>query len=269
MLGSGKVSLANYSQSPEDILMTMYMVKDNSVNVARKRAEEITATKGGNRYAMSSGRAEQLAEEEDYLDKVNTDVSVSYIRQACDMISNFTSPYKRKAAVGFFMSQGTSLRYPDDFKLRIDTDDMVKNADNETINNQISQFNDMMEKNLSEAQKNLDDFIDGMPKPVRDDYRVKYEGFFGLGNETGNIWRDIRREFNKHGLTLTEEYFDEYYNVVSKYREQCVLYNKPGYDMVADFFGIDKKSFVRSAQESLQPIVTFMPERFLTEVTDG
>lgn len=269
MLGSGKVSLANYKQSLEEILVTMYRVKDNSQKVAEYNAREITATKGGNRYAMSSGRVDQILEEEDFLGKIKTDVSVPYIRQACDMISGFTSPYKRKAAVGFFMAQGTTIRYPEDFRLRTDTDDMVRNTDNENINNLISKFNDMIEKDLSDAQKKLDDFIDNMPKQIRDDYHVKYEGFFGLGNETGNIWRDIHREFNKYGITLTDEYFDEYKEIVLDYRQKCSTYNNPGYDIVADFFGIDKKSFVRSAQESLQPIVTFMPERFLTEVTDG
>ena len=266
MLGSGKIPLASYKDDPEKILTNLFLVSDTSKYTASLRAREIVAKKGGNRSVMSDARVEELKDSDDVLSYVNSDLPKPYITRICGIISNFTSAYKRKCAVGFFMSQGLTLRYPDDFKLSISTGDTERDIQNENINELIVKFNDEMEQKLFEAIQNLDKFIKSLPEPISKAYNEKSSALFDPQTDTGNIYKDIKRTYSKEGIELTDEVFQEFKETILKYREERIAYRRPGYTRVCNFLGVDSGAFLKTARDALQPIINALPNKILTDI---
>lgn len=268
MLGNGKVKMAKYTDDFESILTDFFSISNTSRQNAEFLAKEIVATKGSNRSAMSDARAMELADSEEVLDYINTDLSAPYIRKICAIISNFTSEFKRKCAVGFFMSQGTSIRYPEEFKLAVDTEDSVRNIENENLNQKISEFGDLLEKNLADAIKELDDFLKGLPEPIAKAYNEKSSALFDPRTETGNIYKDIRRTYSKAGLELDDDTFEGFKKVVLNYREANMAYSRPGYNRVCNFLLLDNGVFLKTARDALQPIINALPNKIITDIVD-
>lgn len=266
MLGDGKVKLAKYDDDPETILTDFFYISDTSRYTASLRARDILAKKGGNRSVMSDARYEEISASEDALSYINPDLSAPYIKRICGIISNFTSEFKRKCAVGFFMAQGTTLRYPEEFKLLIDTEDTVRNVENENLNNLISKFSDELEQNLAEGIANLDAFIKSLPEPIRKEYNEKSSALFDPGTETGNIYKDIRKTYARNNIELTDDVMEKFKEVVLKYREARIAYQKPGNTRVCNFLLLDNGVFLKTARDALQPIINALPGKVLTDV---
>ena len=268
MLGDGKVKLARYDDDPETILTNFFYIGDSSRYTASLRAKEVVARKGGNRSVMSDARYEELQSSEDALLYINPDLSEPYIKRICGIISNFTSEFKRKCAVGFFMAQGTTMRYPEEFRLLVDTEDTVRNVENENLNNLISKFNDELEQNLADRIQELDSFIKSFPEPIRKEYSEKSSALFDPQTETGNIYKDIRKTYARNGIELTDDVFEAFKEVVLSYREARIAFQKPGNSRVCNFLLLDNAVFLKTARDALQPIINALPGKVLTDVVN-
>lgn len=269
MLGTGKIKIATANDDFEAILTDLFAIQDSSKFTANMRAKDVVAKKGGNRSAMSDARASEIAESEDALDFVREDISLPYIRRICAIISKFTSEFKRKCAVGFFMAQGTTMRYPEDFKLAVDTEDQVRNIENENLNTLISNFSDKLENDLLSAVQKLNNFLSNLPEPIAKAYSEKSYALFDPKTETGNIYKDIRRTYRDAGLELTDDVMESFREVVLAYREAKQAYTKPGIPRVGLYFGMDNGILLRTARDALQPIIDAIPTVIVTDIVEN
>ena len=273
MLGNGtrKIPVAKQDDDPYSIVVDFFRIGNSSLNVARAKADEVFARKGANRYELSAEtRAAMEDGNKDLLsDQISSDASLPFIRQICSSISLLTSEFKRECVVGFFMANGTTLRYPSDFKLRTDLDNVQRNMENDEINEKIDQFNAERSQELFSTIDLLNEFIDKkLPKSVSEHYKNIYDGFFDPSNSTGNIDRDIKKQRSAN-LDFTEELATEFKEIILKYREELILFKKPGHVKVADFLGYDRRIYLRTAQDALGDLLSSLPNKLVTNIIDG
>ena len=270
MLGTRKVKLSNYKDSAEQMMVNFFQITDSARYVAEKRAGEIFATKGANRYNLIDGRGEDVSLREDIGDYVNPDLSSPFVKQICRIISEFTSEFKRRCLVGFFMMNGTTMRFPEDFKLLTDTEDPQRNVENERLNDLIIKFNDLQDTKMKEAIDKLENYLKSLPAPIYQHYLERYEGFFSPENETGNIYRDYDRAYRSAGLPIVPEDKEEFKKVVLEYREERIRYAKPGPERVCAFLYLDKYQFKKTYTDALPPIISVIPDKLIArELVDG
>lgn len=268
MIGTGKVRLANPDMTPEDILTDFYRIQHSSSNVARFFTNKIFAKKGEGRQVISPGTATDIADNDNIVERINADIPERYLDQICDIISNFTSEFKRKCAVGFFMSNGTTIRYPG-FKLKVDTDDIQKNVENENINELILAFNEREDDRLGTAINDLNNYIDSFPAPIKQHFLERYDGFFDISNSVGNIRRDIWRTYKENNLPLTDEEVEDFMTVVLEYRKARSRHREPGAKVVCDYLGVSEESFWKYSREALQPIISVAPEKIVRDLINA
>ena len=273
MLGNGtrRIPVAKQEDDPYSIVVEFFRIGNSSLNVARAKADDVFARKGANRYELS---AETRAAVEDgnkeiLSDQISSDASLPFVKQICSSISLMTSEFKRQCVVGFFMANGTTLRYPSDFKLRTDLPNIQRNLENDEINEMIDKFNAEQSEKLFSTINEFNDFIDKkLPKNVSEHYKNIYDGFFDPSNSTGNIDRDIKKQQSANP-DFTDELAKEFKEIILRYREELNLFKKPGHPRVADFLGYDRRIYLRTAQDALGDLLSSLPNKLVTNIIDG
>lgn len=267
MIGTGKVKLATADMEPEAILTDFYSIMHSSRNIAKFYADKVLAKKGDGRKVISPGTTVDIADE-GISDRIEADIPEKYLDRICEVISNFTSEFKRRCAIGFFMANGTTIRYPG-FKLKVDTDDTQKNVENEKLNELILGFNEREDSLLQEQIENLNEYIASLPAPIKQFFLTRYEGFYDLGNSVGNIKRSIQRAYKENGIPVTDEKVEEFMEVIRAYRAAKSRHNEPRATVVCDYLGISNESYKKYTAEALQPIISVAPERIVRDIVNG
>lgn len=273
MLGNGtrRIPVAKQEDDPYSIVVEFFRIGNSSLNVARAKADDVFARKGANRYELSAETRAALEDgNKDILsDQISSDASLPFVKQICSSISLMTSEFKRQCVVGFFMANGTTLRYPSDFKLRTDLPNIQRNLENDEINEMIDKFNAEQSEKLFSTINEFNEFIDKrLPKNVSEHYKNIYDGFFDPSNSTGNIDRDIKKQQSAN-LDFTDELAKEFKEIILRYREELLLFKKPGHPRVADFLGYDRRIYLRTAQDALGDLLSSLPNKLVTNIIDG
>lgn len=273
MLGNGtrRIPVAKQEDDPYSIVVEFFRIGNSSLNVARAKADDVFARKGANRYELSAETRAALEDgnKEILSDQISSDASLPFVRQICSSISLMTSEFKRQCVVGFFMANGTTLRYPSDFKLRTDLPNIQRNLENDEINEMIDKFNAEQSEKLFSTINEFNDFIDKkLPKNVSEHYKNIYDGFFDPSNSTGNIDRDIKKQQSANP-DFTDELAKEFKEIILRYREELNLFKKPGHPRVADFLGYDRRIYLRTAQDALGDLLSSLPNKLVTNIIDG
>lgn len=268
MLGTGKVPLVTTSESAYDIIVKLYKISDTNSRTAQLRANQLFARAGANRQVITPGNSIEYANREDILEHIS-DVSRPYVTRICSIISRLTSPFKRKCAVGFFMANGTSLRYPDEFKLDVGTDDPVKNVENEEINKLIYGFRDELQQRLYNANMNFNAYIEeNFPKEVQMDLMTK-AGDYWAETTTTNVYRSLEKSFKSRGLPWTKDDESKFKEVFLEYRQAAKSMTEPKYSLVCGYLGIDQKTMIQVARDAIGPIIAAMPDKLLRGLING
>ena len=268
MLGTGKVKLVDKDMDPYEIMASIYKIGNSNAFVARMRANQLFNRAGANRQVITPGNSEEFANREDILDNI-AELSRPYVIQICSIISKLTSPFKRKCAVGFFMANGTSIRFPEEFKLDVDTDDPVRNVENEEINNLITGFKEKLYSELNKAVIDFDTFIDNnFPKVVKEELLAK-PGDYWIETTTGNYYKAISKLYNSIGETWDSEEKERFKAVLQPYREAVKHVKEPKLDMVCDFLCIDKQTLLKTARDAIGPIIAAAPDKLLKNLING
>ncbi len=273
MLGNGtrRIPVAKQEDDPYSIVVEFFRIGNSSLNVARAKADDVFARKGANRYELSAETRAALEDgnKEILSDQISSDASLPFVKQICSSISLMTSEFKRQCVVGFFMANGTTLRYPSDFKLRTDLPNIQRNLENDEINEMIDKFNAEQSEKLFSTINEFNDFIDKkLPKNVSEHYKNIYDGFFDPSNSTGNIDRDIKKQQSANP-DFTDELAKEFKEIILRYREELNLFKKPGHPRVADFLGYDRRIYLRTAQDALGDLLSSLPNKLVTNIIDG
>ena len=273
MLGNGtrRIPVAKQEDDPYSIVVEFFRIGNSSLNVARAKADDVFARKGANRYELSAETRAALEDgnKEILSDQISSDASLPFVKQICSSISLMTSEFKRQCVVGFFMANGTTLRYPSDFKLRTDLPNIQRNLENDEINEMIDKFNAEQSEKLFSTINEFNDFIDKkLPKNVGEHYKNIYDGFFDPSNSTGNIDRDIKKQQSANP-DFTDELAKEFKEIILRYREEVNLFKKPGHPRVADFLGYDRRIYLRTAQDALGDLLSSLPNKLVTNIIDG
>lgn len=273
MLGNGtrRIPVAKQEDDPYSIVVEFFRIGNSSLNVARAKADDVFARKGANRYELSAETRAALEDgnKEILSDQISSDASLPFVKQICSSISLMTSEFKRQCVVGFFMANGTTLRYPSDFKLRTDLPNIQRNLENDEINEMIDKFNAEQSEKLFSTINEFNDFIDKkLPKNVSEHYKNIYDGFFDPANSTGNIDRDIKKQQSANP-DFTDELAKEFKEIILRYREELNLFKKPGHPRVADFLGYDRRIYLRTAQDALGDLLSSLPNKLVTNIIDG
>lgn len=273
MLGNGtrRIPVAKQEDDPYSIVVEFFRIGNSSLNVARAKADDVFARKGANRYELSAETRAALEDgnKEILSDQISSDASLPFVKQVCSSISLMTSEFKRQCVVGFFMANGTTLRYPSDFKLRTDLPNIQRNLENDEINEMIDRFNAEQSEKLFSTINEFNDFIDKkLPKNVSEHYKNIYDGFFDPSNSTGNIDRDIKKQQSANP-DFTDELAKEFKEIILRYREELNLFKKPGHPRVADFLGYDRRIYLRTAQDALGDLLSSLPNKLVTNIIDG
>lgn len=273
MLGNGtrRIPVAKQEDDPYSIVVEFFRIGNSSLNVARAKADDVFARKGANRYELSAETRAALEDgnKEILSDQISSDASLPFVKQICSSISLMTSEFKRQCVVGFFMANGTTLRYPSDFKLRTDLPNIQRNLENDEINEMIDKFNAEQSEKLFSTINEFNDFIDKkLPKSVSEHYKNIYDGFFDPSNSTGNIDRDIKKQQSANP-DFTDELAKEFKEIILRYREELNLFKKPGHPRVADFLGYDRRIYLRTAQDALGDLLSSLPNKLVTNIIDG
>lgn len=267
MLGTNKVLLVNSNMDPKDILTNFFRLGNSSLYTARKRADQIFGTAGANRRALSSTAVELYNKTE--AAEVLTDVSASFVKQMCELVSRYTSFFKRKCAVGFFMANGTATRFPEEFKLNVKTDELVRNQENEQLNNLISKFREDIEARVHKTVTNLNEYItDNFPKEVQNALLSEYQEYFG-STHTGDIYRKIRKLYKEAGKTWPAKEEEEFRKILIEYRTIIKEAKRPGDDYISTYLGLDKQSYLREARSALEPLIASAPTSVIKKLVNG
>lgn len=267
MLGTKRVALVTSDQDPYEIIVNLYQFSDSNKRTAVMRANQLFARAGANRQVITPGGSTALAKRSDILDYV--DVSKPYITRVCGIISRLTSAFKRRCTVGFFMANGTTLRYPDEFKLDVSLDDQVKNVENEEINNLIDRFKDQLYSNLYEASNRFNAYMENnFPKEVQLELATK-TGDYWVETTTGNVYRAVDKAFRSRGLEFTEEDKERFKDVFLNFRAAAKAMKEPSYDLVSKYLGIDKKTLYQTACDAIAPIIAAAPDKILRSLING
>ena len=268
MLGTRKVKLITKDKDPYEIMVDTYSIGNSNTYVARMRANQLFNRAGANRQVVTPGNSTEYSDRDDILENI-ADLSRPYVIQLCSIISKLTAPFKRKCAVGFFMANGTSLKYPEEFKLDINTDDPVRNVENEEINNLILGFKEKLYSDLNTAVVNFDAFIENnFPKPVRDELLAK-PGDYWVESTTGNYYKAITKLYDSIGEVWTSEDKERFKEVLQPYREAVKRIQEPKIDLVCDYLCVDKQSLLRSARDAIGPIIAAIPDKLLKDLVNG
>ena len=235
---------------------------------ARKRADQIFGTAGANRRALTPSAAVEHYNNTEAVEALN-DVSASFVKQMCELISRYTSFFKRKCAVGFFMANGTATRFPEEFKLNVKTDDLVRNQENEQLNNLISKFEEDNEARVHRTVTTLNDYItNNFPKEVQNTLLSEYQEYFG-STHTGDIYRKIRKLYRDAGKTWTAGEEEEFRKILIDYRTVIKEAQKPGDDYISSYLGLDKQSYLREARSALEPLIASAPTSVVKKLVNG
>lgn len=267
MLGTRRVSLVTQDQDPYDVLVEVYQYSDSNKRTSVMRANQLFARAGANRQVVTPGGSTELAKRSDILDYV--DVSKPYISRICGIISRLTSPFKRKCTVGFFMANGTTLRYPDEFKLDVSSDDQVRNVENEEINKLIEGFKDQLYNNLYDANNKFNAYMENnFPKDVQLELTTK-TGDYWVETTTGNVYRAVDKAFRSRGLPFSEQDKENFKEVFLNFRAAAKAMSEPSYDLVSKYLGIDKKTLYQTACDAIAPIIAAAPDKILKNLVNG
>lgn len=211
MLGTGKVKIAGKDSDPYNIVLNFLKIGNASSNIAENRAGEIFLIKGRNRVSETPATAMMETDRDDILETFDTTATKTMVRQMCGIISKMVNPFTKKSLVAYFISNGTAMRYPEEFKLNINTDDLDSNLVNEEINEKMSKFFDHQMQSWSDAIESFFGYMaSNFSDEINREINSKYEGFFENDNTTGNIYKEMRRIFSRHGQEFTAELQEEF-----------------------------------------------------------
>lgn len=272
MLGTGKVAAVTDKTNPEDILRIFYRIKDTSTWTVNNRVKELFAKSGSdNRRVLSAKEIEEGVNNNDNIvDSLNESMTRPYIIRACQIISRFIDPFKRKCTAGMFMASGTTLRFPAEFKLSIDTDDPIVNAENEEINELVEGFKDKISQEYEEAVLNFYAYMENnFPPEVRDEFIVKSGDYFTQPDISSNVKRALVKAYRNINQTLSDETFNGFKEVLQQYRAMTRAINKPDKDRVSDYLGIDKKTMMNKGNDGLKLILDAMPDKVMSSLING
>lgn len=272
MLGTRKVKVADKNDSPEKIMENFYSIMDTNKYTTMKRVNELFARSGSdNRRVMTAKEMDEVAYDTDGI-VYNTlrDTNEKTIIKICQVVSQYTDPFKRKCVMAAMMANGNILRYPDTCKLRVDTNDPVMNAENEGINNLISEFRDKLQTDYETATLNFHAFMENnLPKEVRDEFIVKAGDYFTQADNMGNIKKALTKAYRAIGQNYTDDDYKPFKDVLTAYRAATKAMSYPGWDRVSEFLAIDKKTMIQRANDGIAPILSLLPDKVIKSVMDG